>query len=49
MFLHTQVNFEVNDKKVNEDGTLTHVVTTDVWDQSQFIQLSVCKGKMVLP
>lgn len=50
MFLHTQMNFEVNDKRVNGDGTLTHVVTKeDVWDHSEFIQLSVSKGKTILP
>lgn len=29
MFLHTWMNFEANHKKVNEYGTLTHVVTTE--------------------
>lgn len=50
MLLHTWINFGANHKKVNEYGTLTHVVTTeDVWGQSEFIQLSMWKGKRILP
>lgn len=36
MFLHTWMNFEANQKKVNDYGTLTHVVTReDAWGQPQ--------------